>query len=31
MIGGDFAAIDGQAERTGADIETSGSIGQVDP
>ncbi len=31
MIGGDFAAIDGQSQRTRADIEICGGIGQVDP
>ena len=31
MIGGNFAAIDGQAERARADIEIRGGIGQVDP
>ena len=31
MIGGNFAAIDGQAERARADIEIRRGIGQVDP
>ncbi len=31
MIGGDFAPIDGQPQRSGADTEVVGSISQVDP
>ena len=31
MIGGNFAAIDGQAERSRTDIEIRGGFGDVDP